>query len=160
MTGRGGNIIILDDPQKPEEALSETSRRRMVQWFENTLLSRLNLKTEDVIIVVMQRLHVDDLVGVLLEKGGWDHLDLPAIADIPQTVPLGAGKFHRRRIGDVLDPGREPLHTLTELKQAMGAMAFSAQYLQRPVPAEGNLIKREWLNFYDKYPQVPSPQMG
>lgn len=153
LTGRGGNLIILDDPMKPDEAMSETSRRRVVQWFETTLLSRLNLKAEDAIIVVMQRLHVDDLVGILLEKGGWEHLDLPAIADVPQQIALGGGTFHRRRIGDVLDPFREPQHVLDELKRAMGTMAFSAQYLQRPIPAEGNLIKREWLQYYDRLPE-------
>jgi predicted phage terminase large subunit-like protein len=152
LTGRGGNIVILDDPMKPEEALSETSRRRVIQWFETTLLSRLNLKAEDAIIVVMQRLHVEDLVGVLLEKGGWECLDLPAIADAPQRVPLGNGDYHCRRVDEVLDPVREPRHVLDELKQAMGTVAFSAQYLQRPIPAEGNLIKREWLSYYDTLP--------
>jgi len=61
LTGRGGNIFILDDPMNPKQAMSESSRKSAVQWFQNTLLSRLNLKGEDVIIVVMQRLHVDDL---------------------------------------------------------------------------------------------------
>ena len=82
-----------------------------------------------------------------------EHLDLPAIADVPQEIPLGGGIFHRRRIGDVLDPFREPQHVLDELKRAMGTMAFSAQYLQRPIPAEGNLIKRDWLPYYDRLPE-------
>jgi predicted phage terminase large subunit-like protein len=153
LTGRGGNIIIIDDPMKPEEAMSETTRRRIVQWFEITVLSRLNLKAEDAIIVVMQRLHVDDLVGILLEKGGWDHLDLPAIADASQRISLGEHTIHRRRVGDVLDPVREPHQVLADLKQAMGTLAFSAQYLQRPIPAEGNLIKREWLTYYVGAPE-------
>src|SRR6516162_8238624 len=120
------------------------------------LLSRLNLKGEDVIIVVMQRLHVDDLVGVLLEQGGWHHLNLPAIADAPQVIPIGKRKVHRRKLDDVLDPVREPRHVLEELKARMGLMDFSAQYLQRPIPAEGNLIKREWLKTYRTPPQ-PQP---
>ena len=92
LTGRGGNIFILDDPMNPKQAMSESSRKSAVQWFQNTLLSRLNLKGEDVIIVVMQRLHVDDLVGVLLEQGGWHHLNLPAIADGPEVNPDRARK--------------------------------------------------------------------
>jgi predicted phage terminase large subunit-like protein len=115
------------------------------------------MKAEDAIIVVMQRLHVDDLVGILLEKGGWDLLDLPAIADTRERVPLGSGIFHQRNVGDLLDPLREPKHVLDELKQAMGTMAFSAQYLQRPIPAEGNLVKREWLSYYDA---PPRPRLG
>ena len=129
LTGRGGNIFILDDPMNPKQAMSESSRKSAVQWFQNTLLSRLNLKGEDVIIVVMQRLHVDDLVGVLLEQGGWHHLNLPAIADGPEVVPIGHGKVHRREVDDVLDPVREPRHVLEELKARMGLMDFSAQYL-------------------------------
>jgi predicted phage terminase large subunit-like protein len=157
LTGRGGNIFILDDPMNPKQAMSESLRKSTVQWFQNTLLSRLNLKGEDVIIVVMQRLHVDDLVGVLLEQGGWHHLDLPAIADAPEIIPIGKGKYHRRKIGDILDPVREPAHVLDGLKAQMGLMDFSAQYLQRPIPAEGNLIKREWLKIYRTPPQ---PQPG
>jgi hypothetical protein len=65
----------------PKQAVSKVQRSSVIQWFGNTLVSRLNDKSQDVIIVVMQRLHVDDLVGALLEQGGWHHLDLPAIAD-------------------------------------------------------------------------------
>src|SRR6266567_5948168 len=80
LTGRGGNLIIIDDPMKPLDACSESAREANQQWFANTLLTRLDNKTEDAIVVVMQRLHVDDLVGYLLEQGGWTHLNLPAIA--------------------------------------------------------------------------------
>jgi predicted phage terminase large subunit-like protein len=151
LTGRGGNVVILDDPMKPKEAMSETARASVIEWYKGTLLSRLNMKTEDAIIVVMQRLHVDDLVGTLLEQGGWEHLDIPAIAQEPQHIPLGSGCFYDRQVGDVLDPVREPQHVLDELKAAMGTMDFSAQYLQRPVPLEGNLIKRQWLRFGWEY---------
>jgi predicted phage terminase large subunit-like protein len=131
----------------PKQAMSETSRTNVIEWFKGTLLSRLNMKTEDAIIVVMQRLHVDDLVGYLLEQEGWEHLDIPAIAQKPERIALGGGRFYERQVGDVLDSEREPQHVLDELKAAMGTMDFSAQYLQRPVPAEGNLIKFEWLRF-------------
>jgi predicted phage terminase large subunit-like protein len=156
LTGRGGNLIVLDDAMNPKQGMSEASRKSVIQWFQNTLLSRLNLKGEDVIIIVMQRLHVDDLVGVLLEQGGWHHLNLPAIADGPEVIPIGHGKVHRREVDDVLDPVREPRHVLEELKARMGLMDFTAQYLQRPIPAEGNLIKREWLKTYRTPPQ-PQP---
>jgi predicted phage terminase large subunit-like protein len=152
LTGRGGNIIILDDPMNPKQAMSEASRTSTIQWFRTTLLSRLNLKGEDAIIIVMQRLHVDDLVGILLEEGGWQHLDIPAIADTPQKIALGTGRFHHRETGDVVDLIREPADVLASLKSSMGTMDFSAQYLQRPIPAEGNLIKRDWLRYYQTPP--------
>jgi hypothetical protein len=85
-------VVILDDPMKPKEAMSETARATVNNWYRQTLLSRLNMKTEDAIVVVMQRLHVDDLVGMLLEQSGWEHLDIPAIAQEPQRIPLGGGR--------------------------------------------------------------------
>jgi predicted phage terminase large subunit-like protein len=127
--------------------MSEAARASVMEWYKGTLLSRLNMKTEDAIIVVMQRLHVDDLVGNLLEQGGWEHLDIPAIAQESQRIPLGGGRFYERQVGDVLDKLREPQHVLDELKAAMGTMDFAAQYLQRPVPLEGNLIKHDWLRY-------------
>ena len=80
LTGRGGGLAILDDPMKPQDAYSETSREAVKQWYANTLLSRLDNKAEDAIVVVMQRLHIDDLVGHLLEHDDWEVLKLPAIA--------------------------------------------------------------------------------
>jgi predicted phage terminase large subunit-like protein len=154
LTGRGGNVFVLDDLMKPDDAMSEAKRQGPIDWFRSTLLSRLNLKSEDAIIVVMQRIHVDDLVGVLLEEGGWHHLDLPAIADCDQTIPIGGGQTHLFAAGELLDPVREPRDVLDALKRSMGSMAFSAQYLQRPVPAEGNLIRRDWLCFYQAVPGI------
>jgi len=152
LTGRGGNLVILDDPIKAEDGYSETARNYALHWLETTLLSRLDSKLDDAIIVIMQRLHVDDLVGVLLEKGGWEHLSLPAIAQEKQKIQIGAREFHVRSVGDLLHPEREPLQVLEDLKRSMGTAVFSAQYLQSPIPAEGNLIKLEWLKFYDEPP--------
>jgi predicted phage terminase large subunit-like protein len=152
LTGRGGDLIIVDDPLKPEEAASESARMRVIQWFETTLLSRLNDKTHDAIIIVMQRLHVDDLAGHLLQKGSWELLELQAIAESRQAISVGPGQVHHRLEGDILHEQREPLAALESLKKAMGSFAFSAQYQQRPVPLEGNMIKRNWLKFYEAEP--------
>src|SRR5712671_5921093 len=100
LTGRGGNLIVIDDPLKPQEAYSEAARDSTKQWYSNTLLSRLDDKTKDAIIVVMQRLHVDDLVGHLLEQNSWTHLNLPAIAETEHRIPLGLGRSHLRRPGE------------------------------------------------------------
>ena len=74
LTGRGADLIVIDDPLKAEEAMSETSRKRAIDWYSGTLVSRLNDKEHGPIIVVMQRLHENDLAGHLLEQGGWEHL--------------------------------------------------------------------------------------
>ena len=93
LTGRGGNLIIIDDPMKPQDAYSDIARENEKQWYANTLLTRLDNKADDAIIVVMQRLHVDDLTGHLLEQYGWGLLNLPAIAEVEERVPIGPNKF-------------------------------------------------------------------
>jgi predicted phage terminase large subunit-like protein len=148
LTGRGGDVVIIDDPIKPQDAQSKAVRDKTIQWYENTLLSRLDDKVHGAIIVVMQRLHLDDLAGHLLERGGFEHLCLPAIAESGQTIPLGNGRAHIREPGDVLDPVREPLSALERQRAAMTPLVFSAQFQQSPIPLEGNLIKRDWIRYF------------
>ena len=131
LTGRGGDIIIIDDPIKPQDAQSKSVRDKTIQWYENTLLSRLDDKVHGAIVLVMQRLHLDDLAGHLLERGGFDHLCLPAIAEREETIQLGHGRVHVRRRGDVLDPVREPLSALERQRDRN-----DAPRLQRPIPAK------------------------
>jgi predicted phage terminase large subunit-like protein len=154
LTGRGGNLILIDDPMKPAERMSEVKRAAVAEWFDSTLISRLDCKTEDVIVLIMQRLHVEDLVGHVLEKGeGWTHLNLPAIAEEDEEIPLGGGRFHHRKVDELLHREREPLEELQKIKAEMGSQNFSAQYQQAPVPPEGALIKRDWLR--RTYAQAP-----
>ena len=157
LTGRGGDTIILDDVIKPEEANSETTRNFVNDWYQSTLASRLNDKSSGAIILLMQRLHQNDLSGMLLEAGGWSHLKIPAIAVEDQIVPLTRGRVHIRRAGDLLHPEREPIEVLEALKAAMGSLAFAAQYQQNPVPAVGNVIRREWFKTFElaKFERVP-----
>ena len=152
LTGRGGNLIIIDDPMKPQDAYSVAERERTRQWFSNTLLSRLDNKAKDAIVVVMQRLHIDDLVGRLLEEGGWYHLNLPAMAEDEESVELSMDRTHLRQAGELLHPGREPRHILEALKKSMGSMDFAAQYQQSPVIEGGNLVKWAWFPRYEKPP--------
>jgi hypothetical protein len=152
LTGRGGNFIILDDPLKPQDAYSQLARDNLAQWYSNTLLSRLDNKVEDAIVVVMQRLHVDDFVAHLLDQGGWTHLNLPAIAETEERIALGPRRFHVREPGDTLHPERESQDVLDDLKRQMGSMDFNVQYQQSPVPEGGNLIKWKWFSFYDGTP--------
>ena len=158
LTGRGGNLIIIDDPLKPVEAMSEVKRAAVAEWYDTTLSSRLDSKTEDAIVLIMQRLHVDDLVGHVLEKGpSWTHLNLPAIAEVPHEVELGGGMTYKREAGEVLHPEREPIAVLEELKTSMGSQGSSAQYQQTPVLPGGDLIKQDWFR---SYAQRPGPRQG
>ena len=104
LTGRGGSLIIIDDPMKAQDAHSESVREGVKRWYSHTLMSRLDDKSKDSIVVVMQRLHVDDLVGHLLDQGGWTHLNLPARADTDQRIPLGNGRVYLREPGSFCIP--------------------------------------------------------
>ena len=153
LTGRGGDIIIIDDPLKPDDALSEAKRSAANQWFTNTLLSRLDDKRTGAIVVVMQRVHVDDLTGFLLSQSDeWDVLSLPAIAESNEAVPLSNDRIHRRKSGEALSPEREPLQILEALKLQIGSDAFSAQYQQSPAPPGGAMVKRHWINRFSELP--------
>jgi predicted phage terminase large subunit-like protein len=152
ITGRGGSFILIDDPLKAEEALSGSARDKVNDYFRNTLYSRLDSKVHGVIMLVMQRLHEEDLAGYLLKQSGWMHLNLPAIATADEQIPLGGGCFHNRKEEDVLHPAREPRDQLDQTKQLMGSSHFQAQYQQAPVPESGNLIKRDWLRYSEVLP--------
>jgi predicted phage terminase large subunit-like protein len=101
----------------------------------------------------MQRLHEDDLTGYLLPTGNWAHLCLPAITSEDRCIEIGPGRFKHWRSGEPLQEEREGLEVLKRTKQDAGSQRFAAQYLQQPVPAGGNLIKRGWLQFYDQAPE-------
>ena len=159
LTGRGADLIIIDDPLKAEEALSEVARKRVIDWYGGTLVSRLNDKEHGPIVVVMQRLHENDLAGHLLDQVGWEHLDLPAIAVEDSELPLGPGQVMQRRAGDILHPARESKDALDRIKSEIGNLMFSAQYQQRPIPLEGNLIQRDWFRYYDALPRPPHPRI-
>jgi predicted phage terminase large subunit-like protein len=104
----------------------------------------------------MQRVHLHDLTGHLLEKSAaWAHLSLAAIAEIDEEIAIGDGKVYRRRAGEALHPEREPLSVLENLRRELGPDFFSAQYQQSPVPPGGAMIRREWLHYYDELPKLP-----
>ena len=137
---------------RSDDAHQKSAREKANDYFADTLYSRLDRKTDGVIILVMQRLHDEDLVGHLLRQGGWDHLNLPAIALQDEDIPIGNGEFYHRKKGEVLNPAFEPLSSLEETKRMMGTMNFQAQYQQAPVPETGNLIQRRWIKYFGSLP--------
>lgn len=157
LTGRGGDFILIDDPIKPDDAMSDKTRNSVNEWFSSTLLSRLDDKRNSVLILVMQRLHVNDLTGFIEAGGGFHKLSLPAIATRDEEIALGDGSFHRRCEGDSLHPEREDLELLEGIRNQMGATNFSAQYQQQPELPDGSLFKR---SFFELIHKPPSWQSG
>jgi hypothetical protein len=151
--GRGADLIVIDDPIKATDALSQAERRRVNETYDSTVLTRLNDKRTGAIVIIMQRLHEDDLVGHVTAAGEWEVVSIPAIAmeerayrlsDDPEDVYL-------RQAGEVLY-AREPREILETIRRAQGSLTFSAQYQQSPVPPQGNIVKREWLRYYSQAP--------
>ena len=147
-TGFGADIIIVDDPLKTQDALSAKARDNVNCWFDETLSQRLNSQATGVVIVVMQRLHEADLVGMLQKQGEFEELCLPAIATKDEDIPLTSGRVYRRRMGCALHPERQ---SFAQLKRRMtiSPYVFAAQFQQNPIPEIGNIIEAAWLNHYD-----------
>jgi predicted phage terminase large subunit-like protein len=144
LTGRGADIIIIDDPLKADDALSDSRRRSVNEWFANTLLSRLNNREMGAIIIVMQRLHADDLVAQVQEKEHWDVLSFPAIAEQDENysfqTPYGWRRV-QRRTGDILQPTLLSADSLKVQRRGMTDYNFVAQYQQNPQPPSGIIVK-------------------
>lgn len=150
--GEGGHILIVDDPLSPLQALHATQRDAANAWFDHSFATRLDDKQHGAIVVVMQRLHGDDLSGYLRRKGGWEHLSLPAIAPKKTVIQLGDFRY-ARAAGEALHEAREPLWLLERTKQELGSANFQAQYQQAPLRDEGSVIKAHWLRRFDALPE-------
>jgi predicted phage terminase large subunit-like protein len=151
-TGFGADLIVIDDLMKAQDAGSEARRESVTTYYREALLSRLNAPTEGSVIAVQQRLHEDDLPALLMASGTYTHLNLPAIAEAPQRVPLYNERIWTRPQGEVLDPGRVPLSSLEAIRTEMGSAGFTAQYQQNPVPPDGALVRIERLYLIDTPP--------
>jgi predicted phage terminase large subunit-like protein len=153
--GRGADLIVIDDPIKAVDALSAAERRRVNEFYDNTLYTRLDDKRHGAIVIIMQRLHEDDLVGHVLEKDEWELVSIPAIQTETRSYQLSddPADVYVREAGEVLHAEREARDILEQIKRSQGSLTFSAQYQQAPVPPEGNIIKREWLRSYTRRPE-------
>ncbi len=152
LTGMGADVIIVDDPMKPDEALSDAERNKANEWARHTLFTRLNRKSDDRIIIVQQRLHEDDMIGHVHQLAGFELLSFAAIAQDDEEhiihSPFGS-LTHRRQAGEALHPERESLEVLEKQRVLLGTEFFAAQYLQSPTPPGGGIVKLHWFNRYD-----------
>ncbi|WP_265030001.1 phage terminase large subunit [Wolbachia endosymbiont (group A) of Philonthus cognatus] len=182
LTGEGGDFIIVDDPLSSAQALSETLRKRATNWFDQTLVTRLNDRKKGVIVLVMHRLHQEDLTGHLLSKPKniWHHICLPMISENKQVIysikkpmppvpvirvaqhcatrrlynkPASPVRIlYSREEGQLLYPLDGGKEEVEIIKAELGSYAFAAQYQQNPLPLSSGIIKPEWLKRYKKFP--------
>jgi len=148
ITGKGADLLIIDDPIKnDEDASSDVLREKLWDWWQTTAMTRL--EPGGVVVIIGTRWHEDDLIGRLekaarVEGLDWTIIKFPAIAE-PED-PLG------RLPGDPLWPERIPLSILEERKKGMSPYHFSALYQQNPTPEEGGGVPRRWWKFYKPLP--------
>lgn len=146
-TGEGGDIIVIDDAHKIEEAHSPAARESVIDWFTGTISTRLNNPREGAILVIGQRLHERDLPGHLIELGTYFHLCLPA--EFEQAHPHRWAGDPRTEEGELLCPQRFGPEQLEALKISLGPYGAAAQLQQRPAPADGAIFSRQDWRFYD-----------
>jgi predicted phage terminase large subunit-like protein len=145
ITGRGADLLLIDDPLKDqEEASSDVIRGDLHDWY--TAVAYPRLQPGAAVVLISTRWHEDDLAGRLLRQSrgeGWDVLSLPAIAEKDESF---------RRAGEALWPERFPLTLLEQMRRDVGAAVWAALYQQRPSAAEGGIFKREWWGSYRERP--------
>ena len=144
MTGRGADFIIIDDPLPVNMADNDKAHEQINRWYDGSVYQRLDDKENGVIIVVMQRLHVNDLCGHLFRKDGWLCLNLKAIAEEDETYPWLYGNRVVRRKGEALHPALETRDQHRKAMLDMGAQIFMAQYQQDPYPPGQGKGRHGW----------------
>lgn len=153
VTGEGGNIIVIDDPNAANEVSSEATTETTLEWWDTVMPTRLNDMSTGAYVIIQQRLGETDLTGHILEKnvGEWTHLCLPARFEPNRSFVTTIGWKDPRTVdGQLLCPERFNDHQLTLLERTMGPYIAAGQLQQRPEPAGGGVIKREWWQLWER----------
>lgn len=153
LTAGRGNRIVIDDPHSTEQVESDTERERAVRVFRESVTSRLNDPIRDAILVMMHRLHTQDVCGEI-ERLGLNYVKvvIPMEYDPKTVVYTRFYKDPRVYEGELLCPERLPRETIEQNKIELGSHAFATQYQQQPSAREGGLFKRHWFKIVDAVP--------
>ncbi|MFK7974384.1 MAG: phage terminase large subunit [Rickettsiaceae bacterium] len=150
-TGEGGDILIIDDPHNPTQINSLKYRSKAIEWFEQTFVTRLNDQTKGGIVLVMQRLHEDDLSSHLISSGGWELLQIPVLASKNHYYKIGTRCYEYKK-GETLNKSRDQMEFLHNIEQEIGCRNFAAQFLQNPLPSSISLLPLEDICYYEELP--------
>ena len=159
-TGERGDIVILDDPHNVKEAESEIVRNETIRWFRESMSNRLNDLERGAIIIIMQRVHEDDVSGAILELGlDYVHLMIPMEFEPDRSMPTKIGWVDPRHDPDDLDgctgllawEERFPPHVVAQTRKEVGPYAYAGQYQQAPAPRGGGIFQRSWWQLWDAH---------
>jgi predicted phage terminase large subunit-like protein len=154
LTSQRGDRLVIDDPHSTETAESAADRLATTRKFREGAQNRLNDQEKSAIVVIMQRLHEEDVSGVI-EQIGMDyvHLMLPMEFEVDRGCETEIGfKDPRSFDGELLDPGRFPAGAVVKLKRDMGSYAYAGQYQQRPAPRSGGMFQRSDFEVVEAVP--------
>lgn len=150
-TGEGGDVLVADDPHSVRKAESDADREAKLSWFDQVWSTRLNDQQTGASVVVMQRVHHQDISGHVLEQGGWTHLCLPTEFEAKRrcvTVPLGGAEepWQDPRVdeGELLSPKRFGPAEVADARVRLGGYGYAGQHQQRPTPRQGAIWERDW----------------
>jgi hypothetical protein len=145
ITGKGGDRIIIDDPHNPTQIDSDVQREAVLEYVRRTLSTRLDDNKHGAMVVVMQRLHEQDLSACCRDVP-YVQVCLPAEAETHTEIRFPRSRHLQiRKVGDLLWPARDGRAELDAQRKILGPAEYAAQYQQQPVPASGGLFKREWF---------------
>lgn len=152
LTGTGGDLIIMDDIIKADDAMRPDARARSLSWFRSTVATRLDDPKTGAILLVMQRLHEQDLTAELRDMGRWSELSVALTAETHERYDLLDGQIIERQPGDILDPDRMTPDWVEQLKDEMGSYHFLAQCQQHPTADGLAIFKPEWFKRRKRFP--------
>lgn len=150
-TGERGDRVLLDDPHSVKEAESDVVRAETVRWFRESMSNRLNDMEKSAVIIIMQRVHEDDVSGAILAANmGYTHLMIPMLSELDRRCATDIGWEDPRDVdGELAWPDRFPPSVVESMKRDLGPYAFTGQYQQSPVPRGGGIFLREWWQLWD-----------
>lgn len=156
VTGRHADIQVVDDPIKPistqgTAAVTGHELQFVKDWWSGTMSTRMADPKTAARVIIMQRLHEDDLAGAALETGEYTHLSFPMRFDAARPCRTVLGGDKRTTEGELLCPGRWSNLEVTKLENDLGVYA-SAQLQQRPSTAGGMIFRSSWFKYYDVLP--------
>ncbi|MDX2050714.1 MAG: phage terminase large subunit [Rickettsiaceae bacterium] len=153
-TGEGGDILIVDDPHNPSHMFSNALRKKAINWFSETFSTRLNNRNEGKIVIVMQRLHDEDLSGFLIknQEEEWHVLKIPIMTEEDTEFSFGNVSYSMKK-NDTLSPDLFSKEVIDKLIKEVGMHNFNAQYLQKPDSLSSGLLKAEYLCYYKNLPE-------
>lgn len=152
--GRGGDYLLLDDPNSADEMESEAQRESNLRFVDASWSTRANDAKTVREVVIQQRTHEEDVTGHLLKQqpGEWLHVKIPMEYRRDSQCVTPIWKDPRTHDGQLIDPERFPPEYIAGQKVRLGSYRYAGQYDQSPAPPEGGMIQRKWFKYYTAEP--------